>query len=241
MESQLAFLSRLPFPDFERDYEFVALRHDRDYPFSEGRLASSAGLDLAAADYEEVFEEHQRPHSTALHSRIRGRGAYLCGPLSRFNLNFERLRPRARRAAQLAGLSPPVKNPYKSLLVRGVEIVQCLDEAIAIISGYQPPEPACVPVHLAAGTGAAFTEAPRGTLYHRYVVDEQGLLTDAKIVPPTSQNQTTIEGDLFELAPALVKLAHGEATRRAELAVRNYDPCISCSTHFIELTLEQEP
>lgn len=241
MERQLPLLASLPFPEFERDYELVALRHPSDYPFCEGNVVSSAGLDVPTADYERTFEEHQVPHSTALHSRIAARGAYFCGPLARLNLSFDRLRPRARAAAVSIGLVPPVKNPYKSLLARSVEIIQALDEAIAIVGAYREPDRSHEPTPLRAGTGTGCTEAPRGALYHRYTLDDAGTILDAKIVPPTSQNQTTIEQDLFELAPTLAELPHAEATRRAEQAVRNYDPCISCSTHFLRLDIEHEP
>lgn len=240
MERQLARLSSFPFPDFERDYEFVALRHPGEYPFCEGRIVSSRGLDVSPGEYESAFEEHQVPHSTALHSRIRGRGAYQCGPLARLNINFDKLRPRARLAASSAGLVPPVRNPYKSLLARAVEIIQALDEALEITTHYRRPEPPCAEVELRAGTGYGCTEAPRGALYHRYSIAEDGSISTAKIVPPTSQNQRTIEEDLLDLAPTIAELSNAEATRLAEQAVRNYDPCISCSTHFLTLKLEHE-
>jgi len=240
MERQLPLLAALPFPEFERDYELVAVRHPDEYPFCEGRIVSSGGIDVSPRDYETVFEEHQVPHSTALHSRIRGRGGYFCGPLARFNLCFEALRPRARAAAHSIGLSPPLNNPYKSLLVRSIEMIQAFDDALAIVSSYRRPDRPHEPTPLRAGVGTGCTEAPRGTLYHRYTLGDDGTILDAKIVPPTSQNQTTIEEDLFALAPTLAELPLAEARRRAEQAVRNYDPCISCSTHFLNLTLEQE-
>jgi sulfhydrogenase subunit alpha len=240
MERQLPLLAGLPFPEFERDYELVSLRHPGEYPFCEGRIVSSAGIDVASRDYETVFEEHQVPHSTALHSRVRARGAYFCGPLARLNTSFERLRPRARAAAHAIGLVPPVMNPYKSLLARSIELIQAFDEALDIVSTYRAPDRPHEPVTLRAGTGTGCTEAPRGALYHRYTLDDAGTILDAKIVPPTSQNQSTIEADLFALAPLLAELPHAEATRRAEQAVRNYDPCISCATHFLRLELEHE-
>jgi sulfhydrogenase subunit alpha len=241
LERHLGFFAGLPFPEFERDYESVALRHPSEYPFCEGRIASSAGIDIPIPDYESYFEEFQVPHSTALHSKIRERGSYLCGPIARLNLNFDRLRPRARAAAQVLGLTPPLKNPFKALLARVVEIVQALDEALEIVTYYRPPDPSAVQTEIRAGVGFGCTEAPRGSLYHRYAIDDQGIIQDAKIVPPTSQNQWTIERDLFELAPELAEMTHAKATRRAEQAVRNYDPCISCSTHFLNLRLEHEP
>ena len=226
------------FPDFERDYEFVALRHPRDYPFCEGRIVSSAGLDIDVRDYEGTFEEQQVAHSTALHSVIRGRGGYVCGPLARFNLNFDRLRPAARAAAARAGLGVPCRNPFKSILARAVEVIQAFDEAIAIIDSYRPPAPAALDLPQGAATGCGCTEAPRGILYHRYAVAADGLIREARIVPPTSQNQKSIEADLYSIAAQLADMPHEAATWLAEQTVRNYDPCISCSTHFLKLEIE---
>ncbi len=239
-ENALSFMARLEFPEFERDYEFVALHHPDEYPFCEGRIVSNKGLDIDASEFDGHFEEEHVERSTALHCRLRERGAYLCGPLARFNLDFAELRPRARAAAEAIGLAPPCKNPFKSLLVRCVEVIQVLDEAIDIIDSYVPPAPASVEIPQRAATGYGATEAPRGLLYHRYRIDGGGLIESAKIVPPTSQNQQTIEQDLFALAPQLAVMPHAEATWRAEQAVRNYDPCISCSTHFLKLSMERD-
>ncbi len=236
----LTWMARLDFPELERDYEYVALHHPDDYPFCEGRIVSSKGLDIDPAEYDEHFEERQVPHSTALHSQLKGRGAYLCGPLARFNLDFEQLRPLARAAAESVGLVPPCNNPFKSLLVRCVEVIQALDEATDIIESYTPLSPQFVDVPRRANAGYGATEAPRGLLYHRYRIDHRGLIEDAKIVAPTSQNQHTIEQDLAALAPQLASMPHAEATWRAEQAVRNYDPCISCSTHFLKLSIERD-
>ena len=233
-------LAGLPFPDFERPVELVSTRHPEEYPFCEGRLVSNRGLDIDVHDYEKHFEEQHVARSTALHSVHLGHGAYVVGPLARFNLCFDELRPFARRAAESIGLVPPVANPFKTLLVRGVETIQAFDEAIAIIEAYRPPAVSRVPVPNRAGVGMAATEAPRGTLYHRYRVSADGLIEEAKIIPPTSQNQKAIEDDLFTIAKRLADMPHDAATRLAEQTVRNYDPCISCSTHFLRLNLEQE-
>lgn len=235
LQQQLPWLASLDFPDFERPYEFVALRHERDYPFCEGRITSSSGLDIATPEYEQHFEEVHVRHSTALHSVLKARGAYFCGPLARFNLNYDRLRPVARQAAEEIGLGAPCLNPFKSLLVRCIEMLQVLDEAIDIVANYAPPAQAAQPLEWRAGVGFGCTEAPRGLLYHRYAFDEEGTLAEARIVPPTSQNQKTIEEDLLALGPQLLQREHADATWLAEQAVRNYDPCISCSTHFLKL------
>ncbi|UCC55397.1 MAG: Ni/Fe hydrogenase subunit alpha [Gammaproteobacteria bacterium] len=232
--------SRLNFPDFERDYEFVALRHPQEYPFCEGRLVSSKGLDIEVHDFERAFQEEQVPHSTALHSVIKGRGAYVCGPLARVNLNFDKLRPLAREAAVSAGFSVPCHNPFRSILARALEVIQVIDEAIEIIESWAPPAYASVQIPHKAAIGFSCTEAPRGILYHRYEVDGDGLIQDANIVPPTSQNQKSIETDLFDIAARLAAMPHEEAVLLAEQTVRNYDPCISCSTHFLKLGIKRE-
>jgi coenzyme F420-reducing hydrogenase alpha subunit len=236
----LFWMATFSYPELERDYEFVALRHEAEYPFSEGRLVSSRGLDIDITEYEDHFVEEQVPHSNALHSRLRERGAYLCGPLARFNLNFDLLSPEVQRLAERAGLKVPCKNPFRSILVRLVEMTHAFEEAIRVIEHYVAPEASFVETSPRAATGHGGTEAPRGFLYHRYTVAEQGDILDAKIIPPTSQNQLSIEEDLFALAPDLVRLPHADATRRAEQAVRNHDPCISCATHFLKLAVERE-
>jgi coenzyme F420-reducing hydrogenase alpha subunit len=238
-EETLDWLATFEFPSFERDYELVSLRHPSEYPMNEGRLVSTKGLDIDVHDFGAHIHEEQVQHSTALHARILQRGSYQCGPLARYVQNADRLSPRATAAAARAGLDPSCRNPYRMLLARGVETIYALDEAIRIIEAYTPPAEAAVPLTMRAGTGQAVTEAPRGILYHRYVLDEAGIVRDAQITPPTSQNQRGIEEDLLAMGPMLASLSHEQATRRAEHAIRNYDPCISCSTHFLTLRFEQ--
>jgi sulfhydrogenase subunit alpha len=230
----------LPFPDFEPDYEFVALRHPAEYPFNEGRVVSSKGLDIAVTDYDNHFVEEHVEHSNALHSVLKERGAYLTGPLARYNLNFDRLSPLAQEAARSAGLGPVCANPFQSIVVRSVEILYACDEALRIIDEYERPEAPAVPLQLQAGIGYGCTEAPRGILYHRYRLDDQGAILDAKIVPPTSQNQKSIEGDLWRFLPNNLNLPEEELQGRCEQLIRNYDPCISCATHFLKLRLDRE-
>jgi len=237
-EESLRWMAGFEFPDFERDYELVALRHPDEYPFCEGRIVSNKGLDIDVHDYDAHFEEQHVAHSTALHSVLRERGAYHVGPLARININFDRLGDAASAAAAAIGFAPPCTNPFKSLLARGLELIQVLDDAQQIIASYQRPEDDHVVAEPRAGTGHACTEAPRGILYHRYRLDPDGLIEDAVIIPPTSQNQKTIEDDLRALAPTLAAMPLEDATWRAEQAVRNYDPCISCSTHFLKLRIE---
>lgn len=227
------------FPQIERDYEFVALRHPHEYPLNEGRLVSSRGLDIDIADYEGEFEERQVPHSTALHSLLKRRGAYLVGPLARYALNFDRLPEAIQALAREVGLGPVCRNPFQSIVVRALEVLYACEEALAIIAAYQPPAVAAVPVEPRAATGFGCTEAPRGTLWHRYEVAADGSIADARIVPPTSQNQPSIEADLEAVATPILDQPEEVIRQRCELAIRNYDPCISCSTHFLRLALHR--
>jgi coenzyme F420-reducing hydrogenase alpha subunit len=227
------------FPDFAVGHEFVALRHQADYPLAEGRLVSSGGLDLPASEYESRFAEEQVPHSNALHSRLKGRGHYLVGPLARYSLNFDRLPGAIQELALGAGLEPVCRNPFQSILVRVVETLWAIDEALAILASYVPPEPSFVPVSPRAATGCALTEAPRGILYHRYRIAADGTIEDAKIVPPTSQNLGTIEDDLRAFVERRLDLPAETLTWQCEQAVRNYDPCISCATHFLKVTVDR--
>jgi sulfhydrogenase subunit alpha len=236
----VAWTATLPFPDFEQDYEFVALRHPDEYPFNEGRIVSSKGLDIAVREYDAHFAEQQVPYSTALHSTLHGGSAYLVGPLARYTLNYAQLSPIAREAAQAAGLGPLCRNPFKSIVIRAVETLQACDEALRILDAYEPPEAPAVDLVPRAATGYACTEAPRGILYHRYTLDDGGIIHDAKIVPPTSQNQKMIETDLRAVVEQSLDLSDDDLTLRCEHAVRNYDPCISCSTHFLKLHVERE-
>lgn len=232
--------AQLPFPDFEQDYEFVALQHPTEYPFNEGRLVSNKGLDIAVQEYENHFSEVHVPYSNALHSVLKERGSYFVGPLARYNLNFDRLSPLAKEAAQDAGLGPECRNPFQSIIVRSVEVLYAFDEALRIIEAYQIPDRPAIELHPRAATGSACTEAPRGILYHRYRLNDDGLILDAKIVPPTSQNQKTIENDLRHYVEQAIELPEEQLTWQCEQAIRNYDPCISCATHFLKLHIERE-
>ncbi|MEZ5540456.1 MAG: nickel-dependent hydrogenase large subunit [Pseudomonadota bacterium] len=239
-QATVADFAGFRFPEFERDYEFVALRHPQEYPFCEGRIVSSRGLDIDIHAFDDVFQEVQVEHSTALHATIRARDAYVCGPLARINLNFDRLRPVVRAAAERAGFEVPCHNPFRSILARALEVLQAVDEAIAILTSWQPQPQAALELPCRPATGYGATEAPRGLLLHRYVVDGDGIIRDARIVPPTAQNQKSIELDLYRLAERLADMPHAAAVRLAEQAVRNYDPCISCATHFLRLAVERE-
>jgi coenzyme F420-reducing hydrogenase alpha subunit len=229
----------LDFPALEQDYVFAALDAGGEYPIDRGtRFVSSAGLDIPIEAFlEHVVEEHVE-HSNALHATLDGE-PYLVGPLARFALHRELLSPDAGAAADGAGLERVVRNPFRSIVVRAVELVHACDEALRLISEYEPPAAPALDVAPPSGTGHGASEAPRGVLYHRYRLDDEGAIVDAKIVPPTSQNQKIIEQDLFAFVSAHAGLPDDELRLRCEQAIRNYDPCISCATHFLSLEVER--
>ncbi len=226
-------------PDFEPEYELISLRHPDEYPMNEGRLISSAGLDIDAEEFEDHIVEEQVPHSHALHARLRERGGYLVGPLARYSLNFDRLSSVAQESARAAGLDVTCRNPYQSIVVRGIEVVYACDEALRIIENYEEPDIPAIKVEPRSASGWSCTEAPRGTLYHRYDVDANGLITSTTIIPPTSQNQKMIEDDLRRVVTQNIDLASDDLSTECERVIRNYDPCISCATHFLTLEIDR--
>lgn len=233
-----AWVGTLPFPNFEYDYEFVCLHQPHEYAINEGRLVSNKGLDIAIGEYESYFVEEHVAHSNALHSYLTRRGSYFVGPLARYNLNYQQLTPLAKEAARSGGLPPTCNNPFKSILARAVEIVYACDHAIELIENYEQPSSSVSPVQPRAGTGYGCTEAPRGILYHRYRLDNTGIILDAKLVPPTSQNQRTIEDDVRRFVEVNLTLPEDQLSLGCEQVIRNYDPCISCATHFLKLQID---
>ncbi len=233
------WVSTFTFPDFEEDYEFVSISHPDEYPFNEGDLISNKGLNISIDKYENLFVEEHVSHSNALHSYLKGHDPYLVGPLARYNLNYDKLSPLAHEAAKIAGLTKGCFNPFKSIIVRSIELVYACDESIRIIENYEMPDKPAVDVHPRAGIGYGCTEAPRGILYHRYNIDDNGMILNAKIVPPTSQNQKRIEKDLWNFVPGHLNLENDKLTWHCEQLVRNYDPCISCATHFLKFEIDR--
>jgi sulfhydrogenase subunit alpha len=233
------WVSGFDFPDLEIDHELVALHHPDEYAITQGRVVSDRGLDIEVSEFlDHIVEEHVA-HSTSLHGHIIERGRYLVGPLARYTLNYDQLPEVAREAATDAGLGKECRNPFRSIVVRAVETVAACDEAVRIIEEYSEPDRPAVPVEPRAGVGHGATEAPRGILYHRYSIDDEGIILEADIIPPTAQNQDAIEADLRKLVTANLELDDHDLQHLCEQSIRNYDPCISCSTHFLDFTVER--
>ncbi len=229
-------------PVFERDPRLVSLRHPTDYPMNDGRIVSTDGLDLAPTDWEAAFEEDQVGWSNALQARTHAGEVYLLGPSSRITLAGDRLHPRASEALRSTGLAEEIRrNPFRSIVARAVELVHATAEALDVIDAYRPPDRPAEPWTPGPGVAAWATEAPRGLLFHRYELDDEGMVASARIVPPTSQNQAAIEADLSGYAPSVLDLPDDVATHRFEQLIRSYDPCISCATHFLDLRVDRRP
>ena len=229
-------------PDFARDGRLVALRHPTEYPMNDGRIVSSDGLDLAATDWRSEFSEAQVSWSHALQARGRDGMPYLLGPIARITLAGEQLHPTAAAALRRTGLAGEIAvNPFRSIVARAVELVDATAEALDIVEAYEQPDAAATAWKPGPASAAWATEAPRGLIFHAYELDDRGLIAHAQIVPPTSQNQAAIEADLAAFAPRVLDLPHDEATVRIEQLIRSYDPCISCATHFLDLSVETVP
>jgi len=235
----VTWAATLDYPDFEQDYEFVALNRVEEYAIYDGDILSSKGKRISPVDFEKNYIETHVERSNALHSHTLKNSTYFVGPLARFNLNYKKLRNMAREAASSIRLKPPLRNPYKGLLARAVELVHVCDLAIELANAYHPQGPSHVEFTVQPGEGWGVSEAPRGLLYHRYVVDEQGLVRFARITPPTAQNFAQMEADLWALAPSVVTQPQEEASLAFEHLLRSYDPCISCATHFLKLKIER--
>jgi coenzyme F420-reducing hydrogenase alpha subunit len=228
-------------PAFEHPQPLVALRHPDEYPFNDGRIVSSDGLDIAPGAWGDAFEELHLEGSNALHARTRDGVVYLLGPTARVSLAADQLHPLAAEALEATGLRDAIRtNIHRSIVARSVELLHACAEARDIIDTYRSPREPRVPFTPRAGIAAWSTEAPRGLLHHRYEMDGQGHVVHAQIVPPTSQNQGAIEADLAAFAPSVLDLPQAEAVHRLEMLIRAYDPCISCATHFLDLRIVED-
>ncbi|HEX7950920.1 MAG TPA: Ni/Fe hydrogenase subunit alpha [Candidatus Limnocylindrales bacterium] len=226
-------------PAFEREPRLVALHDPHEYAMNRGRIVSSDGLALPPQAWGEAFHEVQVPWSNALQSRGNDGLPYLLGPAARIVLDHGQLHPLASEALRSSGALDSIRrNPYRSIVARAIELVHATAEALDIIEAYVEPDAPAVPWTARPGTAAWATEAPRGLLFHRYEIRPDGLIAAATIIPPTSQNQAAIEADIATFAPRVLDLPMDAATHALEQLIRSYDPCISCATHFLDLTID---
>lgn len=231
----LEWALKLPIPEVRRDFEYVSLKGNREYPILHGRVVSNKGLDVSEDDFEKYIVTEQVKYSTSLRYKIKGRGVYVTGPIARYNNNYYLLKPDVREVIEAYGYGVPLVNTYQSIIARLAEVYHAVIEIEELVLNYREPSEPYIEGSVRAGSAAAITEAPRGILYHRYDLDEEGHVVNANIVPPTAQNLAAIEVDLMELGDRLANLEESKAQWLAEQTIRNYDPCISCATHFIRI------
>jgi coenzyme F420-reducing hydrogenase alpha subunit len=239
VEATVELFQPLKMPDFERETEYIALRKPDEYAFIGGTVASTDGIERPVADYREVTNEHLIPHSTAKHTRHK-REAYMVGALARFNVNHDLLHPKAKAAAEALGLKPICTNPYMNTVAQVVEVAHCIEDGIQLIDtllarGIQDEVPN---VKVRAGKGAGACEVPRGVLFHEYTVGDDGRIVGANCIIPTGQNLANIEADMRALVPSILDKAQDQIRLLLEMLVRAYDPCISCSTHMLDVKFE---
>lgn len=238
-EALIRWLSTLPLGTTLHDFTCVSLFHPHEYPMNEGRIVSDQGLSLAIEEFELYFKEQQVPYSNALHCLLQGK-PYLVGPLARLNNNYDHLPLPIKALLQQIGIHFPSKNMHHSILARAIEIYYCLLEASRILENYRIPAASYQEAKITPGKGYGCTEAPRGLLWHCFEFDKQGMVKAARIVPPTSQNQARIEEDLYlSLQQFGLDKSVDELRSYSELLIRNYDPCISCATHFLTLDVNR--
>lgn len=237
----LEWVLKLPMPDLKRDMELVSLRGVGEYPILEGRVVSNKGLNVPEDVFENILVVEQAKYSTSLRYALKDRGHYVVGPLARYNNNYDLLDPEVRGVVESYGYGAPLHNSFQSIIARAAEVYHAVLELEELISNYREPQQPYVEGVVRKGVGAAITEAPRGMLYHRYEINERGYVINANIIPPTSQNLASIEEDLLALSDKLATLNLEEAQWLAEQTIRNYDPCISCATHFLKIRYVTHP
>ena len=238
-EALLEWVARLPLPDNTHDFTCISLRHPHEYPMNEGQIVSSQGLAMTIDCFDDYFKEFQVPYSNALHCLLQNK-SYLVGPLARVNLNYDRLPSPIIDSLSRTKIHFPSKNMVHSIIARAVEVYYCVLEVQRILEAYVYPESSFSTIQPSSGIGIGCTEAPRGLLWQRYELDDQGIVKSARIIPPTSQNQARIEADLrISLEQFGLNKPDDELRAYSEMLIRNYDPCISCSTHFLTMTVQR--
>jgi len=236
LEATVELSKSLSIPQFERVTEFIALKDPQEYAFISGDIASTDTGTTPVANYLEITNEFCVPHSTAKFTK-HNRDSYAVGALARFNNNHEQLSPRAKKAAEQLGLKAICHNPYMNNLAQLVEAIYVTEHAIEIIDqllarGLKQEDTTVKP---RAGRGIGAVEAPRGILFHDYTFDERGILKEANCIIPTNQNHNSIQKDFEALAPQILDRPENEIRLLLEMLVRSYDPCISCSTHLLNI------
>jgi sulfhydrogenase subunit alpha len=237
MDETIALLKTLPWPQFERETEYVSLKKDDEYAFIDGVVATTDGFSYELPDYRKVTNEYCVPHSTAKHTK-HNRESYMVGALARFNNNYDQLDPRAKAAAAELGMYPIVTNSFLNSAAQAIEMVHCIEDSIRIIDELVDrgiKEEPLFEFQGKGGEGVGSCDVPRGILFHNYVIDDAGIVQGANCVIPTGQNYANMEADMRALVPQILDRPQEEITHLMEMLIRAYDPCISCSTHLLDV------
>ncbi len=240
LEAALGVLKTLDLPAFERETEYVALSNPEDYAHYDGNIKSTDGWEINPIDYLDKIKEKIVEHSTAKHCWAE-RDSFMVGALSRFNINYGQLSDNAKRYADEFGLKAPSYNTYMNNIAQFVEIVHSIDDSIRLIDELleegMDEEKAMIEVKPKAGRGVGAVEAPRGLLIHDYTYDDDGKIEKANLIIPTGMNYGNMERDMNAIVPGIIDKSEDEIRLACEMMIRAYDPCISCSTHFLNVKL----
>lgn len=240
LETSISVLKTLDLPAFERETEYISLSDEIDYAHYDGNIKSTDGWEINPMDYLDKIKEKVVEHSTAKHCWA-DRDAYMVGALSRFNNNYDKLSDKAKEYAGELGLKAPCYNTFMNSIAQFVEIIHSVDDSIKLIDELleqgMDASKAMVEVKPKAGRGVGAVEAPRGLLIHDYTYDSDGKIEKANLIIPTNMNYGNIERDMNALVPEIIEKSEDEIRLACEMMIRAYDPCISCSTHFLNIKL----
>ncbi|MDH3674486.1 MAG: Ni/Fe hydrogenase subunit alpha [Anaerolineae bacterium] len=237
LDETIALLKTLPWPDFQRETEYVSLQKEDEYAFIDGVIATTDGFTYDLSDYRQVTNETLVPHSTAKHCK-HNRDSYMVGALARFNNNYDQLHPRAKAAAAEFGMTPIVTNSFLNSAAQAIEMVHCVEDSIQLIDQLVDrgiKEEPLFEFNGKGGEGVGSCDVPRGILFHNYIIDDDGKIEGANCIIPTGQNYANMEADMRALVPQILDRPEAEVTHLMEMLIRAYDPCISCSTHFLKV------
>jgi len=232
--------SSFRYPKLENRTDYLSLSQNGGYELYDGGITAFEKLKFSPSDYMKYIEEEVVYRSTAKYARFGGK-PYMVGAISRMNNNDKNLSPSAKELLKKSKIKIPCFSPFMNNMAQSIEMVHFSDMAIGTLEKYESggmkaERPKIKPK---SGEGVAACEAPRGTLYHHYKFDKDGKATFANIITPTCQNIRNMESDMQVLVPSIITDSDGKIKRTLEMLIRAYDPCFSCSTHFLDLQLRR--
>ena len=229
---------KIKIPKFENETEYFSLSDGVNYPTLYGDLVSQSGR-FKKEEYSKYLEEYHEQYSTS-NFVVKKDKAYMVGSLARLNNNYRYLSKNAKKLLSTAKVSFPIKNPFMNNIAQAIELVHCIDKAIELCRKLKIQEESPIEVKFRKSRGIGITEAPRGILIHDYEINDKGEITKANIITPTCQNLLNIQEDIRAYLPSLLKLNEKSIVLEIEKLIRAYDPCFSCSAHFLRVNWEKK-